>query len=181
MYKAGEYITLFVVLVLVQVLLLNNLMLVPYVVPMIYVGFIALLPTNTPTSILILAGFGTGVVIDLMSGLAGLTTIALTATAFLRPVVMNITIGKDLLREHRTPDRGTLGTKEYLLYTSLLVLVHCTFFFFFEALTFKHALLTIVKIVASTIVSTLLIWITTDLFSRFSQTTFQRSNERTKR
>ena len=84
MHRVVEYTLMFIVLVLLQVFLFDNLNLSPYCYPLVYVGFILLLPVTLLPAWTLLLGFAIGAVTDLLSGTPGLHTIAATATAFCR-------------------------------------------------------------------------------------------------
>lgn len=74
----------FVLLVGFQLLVLGNVYLGGYVLPMLYVLFILMLPTNTKRIPLLLIAFGTGLVVDLMNNVLGFHALACTVVAMLR-------------------------------------------------------------------------------------------------
>ena len=68
MHRVVEYTLIFLVLVLLQVFLFDNLNLSPYLYPLVYVGFIILLPVGLHPAWTLLLGFLVGAVTDLLSG-----------------------------------------------------------------------------------------------------------------
>ena len=73
MHRVVEYTLMFLVLVLLQVFLFDNLNLSPYLYPLVYVGFIILLPVGLHPAWTLLLGFLVGAVTDLLSGTPGST------------------------------------------------------------------------------------------------------------
>ena len=94
MHKIAEYGLIFIVSVLLQVFLFDNLTVSPYLYPLVYAGCIILLPANIDRALLLILSFALGLSVDLLSGMAGLNTIAATATGFLRPALFSLTVGK---------------------------------------------------------------------------------------
>ncbi len=164
MQRALEYTIFFVAVVLLQALLFDNLMFSGLVVPLYYVAFVVLLPVKINRGWLLVLGTLLGVVMDVSMGTAGLNTIATTAIAYLRPMVMRITIGNDVTHEN-IPYGGAIDEKSFLLYTSLLVVAHEVLFFGFESLG-SHLLFTLFKILFSSAVTVLLVWVTARLFRK---------------
>ncbi len=74
----------FVLLALVQLLVLNNVYLGGYVMPMLYVLFILMLPTSTGRIPMLLIAFGTGLLMDIMAGALGFHALACTVVAMMR-------------------------------------------------------------------------------------------------
>ena len=103
MHKIAEYGLIFIVSVLLQVFLFDNLTVSPYLYPLVYAGCIILLPANIDRALLLILSFALGLSVDLLSGMAGLNTIAATATGFLRPALFSLTVGKDAAREGFMP------------------------------------------------------------------------------
>lgn len=166
MQRTIEYILFFVAVVLLQSLLFDNLVLTRYVVPLYYVVFMLLLPVGTGRMALLLLGAALGMVMDTTMGTPGLNVIATATVGFARPVVMNISMGKDVQHE-KVPFGGAIDDKAFLLYATILVALHQSLFFGFESLG-SHFFFTVGKIVCSTLVTVGLVWITARLFRRIT-------------
>lgn len=164
MQRALEYIVFFVVVVLLQALLFDNLLLSGLIVPLYYVVFVVLLPVKMSRLGLLLAGTLLGVVMDISMGTAGLNTIATAAVAYLRPVAMNISMGKDTAHES-IPFGGAITPGSFVLYATLLILAHSALFFGFESLG-SHPFYTISKIIISSVVTVILTIFTARLFRK---------------
>ena len=159
-----EYAVLMAVLVLLQVLLLDNLGLGLYIVPQVYILLIAMLPSRTPPAATMLWALLLGVVMDMLSGTAGLNVIALVCTSFCRKWIMNATLGVAAVREGVIALPAKVGGSKVLRYLLLLTAVNFTVYFIFEALSFRFFYLTLIKIVLSTAVSALLCYLCILLF-----------------
>ncbi len=163
MHRIAEYGTIFVVSVLLQVFLFDRLNLSPYLYPLVYTAFIVLLPAGTDRALLLVLSFLLGASVDLLSGTPGLNTIAATATGFLRPGIMALTVGKDAAREGIVPLPIDTGQARWLRYTVATVSVHCTVFFLFEAMSFAYIGFTLLRILGSIASTTFLLWFAASL------------------
>lgn len=162
MQRTIEYILFFVAVVLLQALLFDNLMLSAVVVPLYYVVFMLLLPVEMGRMGLLLVGFGLGVLMDVLMGTPGLNTMATTAVGFLRPVALNLAMGKELSHE-TIPFGGAVSNQAFFIYASMLVVLHGAIFFGFESLG-SHLWLTLAKTLCSSAVVVVLGWFTARLF-----------------
>lgn len=158
MYRVLEYTLFFVTLLLLQVFLFNNLNLSVYINPLVYVAFVLLLPMELASVWVLLLGLAIGAATDLMTGMAGLNTIATLVTAFTRRQTMMLMIGKETVGEGGIPCSGRIGGGKFVRYASLTVLLHCLVFFTFEALTFSHFHLTLLKTALSAILTVVFIY-----------------------
>lgn len=85
MIRFLEYLAVFLLLVVLQEFVFDNINLGGVVNPYIYIMFIIMLPLDTPGWLLLLLGFGTGAAVDFMSGTPGLQAVSSTWLAFVRP------------------------------------------------------------------------------------------------
>lgn len=164
MQRVLEYIVFFVVVVLLQALLFDNLLLSGLIVPLYYISFVVLLPVKMSKLGLLVVGTLLGVVMDVSMGTAGLNTVATAAVAYLRPLAMNISMGKDTAHES-IPFGGAITPISFMLYATLLVVAHSALFFGLESLG-SHPLFTIGKIILSSVVTVILTIFTARLFRK---------------
>ncbi len=150
MPRTLQFIIMFVVAVLLQTVLLDNLSFGVWFHPLIYIAFIALLPMELAPVWVLLLGFALGGVVDLVSGGAGLNTSATLLTAFARPLLLRTVVDKEDMREGGLPTIDLLGTKGFLRYCIFLCSVHCLAYFSLEAATWSYFYLTLIRIVIST-------------------------------
>lgn len=165
MHRTLPYLALFVVVVLLQVFLFDNLSISIYLNPLVYVAFIALLPLDTPPIVLLLSGLAMGVTMDFAMGAAGVNTIATLLIAFARPTLLGLLYTRDDVREGGVPSTGRLGNRVFLNYIIVLVLIHHAVFFSLEALSWAHIVRTLVRTVASGAVSVAFIWAIARIFT----------------
>jgi len=159
MHRILEYTLFFIALFLLQVFLFDNLSLSVYLAPLVYVSFLVLLPLNISHGLLVLIGFATGLILDVFTGTGGLHTIAATFTGFIRPGVVNLTMGKDFAKESGgVVTRRDIRSGKWLRYSAILTLLHCTVYFLFEALTWKYFGYTVLKIMLSSAFTVILVW-----------------------
>lgn len=91
MNRPGTYTLMLVGLVGLQVLLLADMNLFRgYVVPAIYPLFVLLLPFGMGRDRLLFAGFGVGLLVDVLMGTGGVHAMATTFLAFVRPHLVDL-------------------------------------------------------------------------------------------
>jgi rod shape-determining protein MreD len=147
----------FVILVLVQVLIFNNIELGGYLNPYIYVLFIILLPFETPNWILLLVGFTLGFTMDVFSETMGMHTAATTLMAYLRPMALSMFAPRDGYESGSFPRVSYYGFVWFLQYSFILVFAHHTVLFLTEMFRIQDLFHIILRIILSSIFSVLLI------------------------
>ncbi len=158
MYYALKYGLLFLVIILLQVLLFNNLDLNIYTSPFVYVAFVALLPMELASIYVLLLGFVMGVTMDVSMLTMGINTIASLFTAYTRSFILELTVGKEILNDGGVPSIKRLGFVKMVRYITLFCLIHCIIFFSLETLSFQYMYLTVLQIICSTLISVLLLF-----------------------
>ena len=165
MYRTLPYLGLFAATVLLQVFLFDNLSISIYLNPLVYIAFIALLPLNTPPIALLGSGLALGVTMDYAMGAAGINTIATLLIAVLRPAIVGMLFGRDNAKEGGIPSPSRMGKRTFVGYLVVLTLIHHAVFFSLEALSWSHLPHTLLRIVASSAVSVIFIWIIARIFT----------------
>lgn len=165
MYRVLEYTILFIVVVVLQFFLFNNLNLGVYINPLIYIAFIVMLPMEIPSIAVLMLGLLTGLTMDFTMGTSGINTIATLFTAFSRPIVLNLTVGKDEVRDGGMPTIERLGTSKYFRYTITVIFIQCLVFFTFESLTWSFYYLTLLRVGLSTAATLALVYFCELLFT----------------
>lgn len=146
----------FVVLVLIQVLILNNIHFLRIATPFLYLYFILKLPVGTSRTNVVFFSFLIGLVIDIFSNTPGMHAAACTLAGFIRDPLIRLFIGKDL-PEGIYPSYKTFGYGGFFRYTLAFVVIHHVALFMIEALTFFDPLFLAIRIAASVLTTTLLI------------------------
>ncbi len=147
----------FIVLVLIQVLILNNIQFSGYVNPFMYVLFILLLPFETPNWLIILLGFVLGLTIDLFSNTIGMHAFATVFMAFLRPYVLKIIKPHDGYEPGTFPRLYYFGFTWFLRYSIILVFSHHLFLFYIEVFRFTNFFSTLMRVILSVLFSMVII------------------------
>ena len=86
----------FVVLVLVQVLILNNIHFLRVATPFLYLYFILKMPVGSSRTNVVFFSFLIGLVIDIFSNTPGMHAFACTLAGFIRHPLIQLLMGKDL-------------------------------------------------------------------------------------
>ena len=146
----------FVVLVLVQVLILNNIHFLRIATPFLYLYFIIKMPVGSSRDLVVLFSFLIGLVFDFFSNTPGMHAAACTLTGFIREPLIRFYMGKDL-PDGIYPSYKTFGYGGFFRYVLSLVLIHHVTLFLIESLTLFDPLFLIIRIGASVITTTLLI------------------------
>lgn len=150
----------FILLILVQVLVLNNIQFSGYINPFLYILFILWLPVETPNPILMVLAFLMGLSIDIFSETLGLHTSAAVFLAFCRPFILKTISPRDGYELNQIPSMNQLGTSWFLIYALLCTFAHHFFLFFVEVFSFDNFFNTLGRVIASTFFSLILIVIT---------------------
>lgn len=153
----GKYIIMFVSLVLIQVIILNNIQFSGFVNPYIYILFIILLPFTIPGYLLLGLSFLIGISIDIFSNTLGVHAGATVLLGFLRPGLANLISSREMIEKGNTPNMKQLGFASFLKYTIVAVLVHHIFLFYAEAFSFGGFFYTLLRCILSSVFSIVII------------------------
>lgn len=166
MHKRIFYINFvrFILLVLLQVLILNNIELFGYINPYAYVLFILLLPFETPRWLLLILAFILGFCIDIFMNTIGMNIAATVLMAFARPGIVNIMTSERDFEANLKPGIRDFGFKWFFVYSGSLVLIHHLALFFLEAFKFTHFWNTISRALLSSVFTLFIIIILQYLF-----------------
>jgi len=148
----------FLILVLIQVFIFNNIHLTSYgVVPVVYILYIILLPFETPKWLVMLLAFAMGLSIDIFSDTMGLNAAASVLIAFIRPGLLNYLSPRDGYEIGSFPRVYYQGINWFLKYTVTLVLAHQIFYYLLEAFGFDSIWVIFYKIFIASLISLILI------------------------
>ena len=147
----------FIVLVIMQVLVFDNIRFGNYIHPHVYVLFMMLLPFDTPKSSLLINGFLLGMAVDIFSGTPGLNAAATVFMAFVRPFIIGITTRKSDIEDKNAPTITEMGLKWFIIYGLLLLLLHNLVLFWLEAFSIKLLGMVLLETILSALISLLMI------------------------
>jgi rod shape-determining protein MreD len=154
-----RYFFNFVVLVLIQMLLVNNIQFSGHLNPYLYVLFILTLPFSTPKWLLLTLAFISGLTIDIFMNTLGIHASATVFMAFLRPFILSSFSPRDGYEAGTLPVPADYGFGWFFKYTAIMVITHHLFLFLVEAFSFENLWFTLWKIILSSAVSILFIFI----------------------
>lgn len=150
-----KYILLFIVLLLLQEFVFNNIQVGTLLTPYIYILFILILPFSYAPSLVVVISFLLGLSVDfLTTDTLGLHAFACTIMGYLRRFVFKMVRPKDDSDQKATATTiYTMGWRPFLLYVSILVLVHHSALFILETFKFHNPLYSLLHIALSALVS----------------------------
>jgi len=152
-----KYSIVFIVSVLLQVLIFNNVLILRMISPFFYILFIILLPFYTPRALLLFLSFALGMTVDIFTNTPGVHASACLLTGFLRPVVLQVISSRETLESVSAPRVDNMGLNWFAGYTTFLVITHHLFLFFIEAFTFESFYITLLRVIFSSVLSIVLI------------------------
>lgn len=156
----------FVILVIVQVFLLNNIRINGYINPYLYVLFILWLPFETPGWLLLLSSFFLGLSVDLFAHTPGMNAAASVLMAFIRPAVIRLLTGSKSIEPGIGPGIKDMGFNWYFAYSLILIFFHHAFLFYIEIFRFTEFFQTLYRVLLSTISTLILVLVVEYLFMK---------------
>jgi len=156
-------LALFVLIVLAQVLIFNQMNLFGFINPMIYLLFLILYRFDQNQTLFIFMGFLTGYMIDIMSQTGGAHAIASLSVSYLRPFIIRNTFG--ITAELPKSFNSDLRTLNKSIFLVSFVFVHHLIYFFVLYFSWDAILLILKGTFLTTLFSLILILILTS-FSR---------------
>ncbi|MCC8153236.1 MAG: rod shape-determining protein MreD [Tannerellaceae bacterium] len=146
----------FIVLVLIQVWILNNIHFFRIAIPFLYIYFILKLPAGISRTSLLLLSFLIGIVIDIFSNTPGLHASACTFAGFCRQPLIHLFVGRDVIPD-LPPSYRMFGVGGFINYTLAIVILHHTVLYLVESFTLFDPVFLVLRIVGSVLLTTLLI------------------------
>jgi rod shape-determining protein MreD len=113
--------------------------------------FILLLPVEIQSWLLLILSFFTGLIVDIFSGTIGMHAGATVLAGFVRPYILRIISPRDGYEAGASPSMQVYGFRWFLIYTSLVVLVHHFMLFYLEVFRFTDFLRTLLRVLLSSI------------------------------
>lgn len=152
----------FVVLLLTQALVLNQIHLFGCATPLLYVYYVLPVRRNQPRWVTLLLCFALGLCVDSFSNTPGVAAASMTLVALLQPYLLMLFIQQDSPDDLR-PSMKVLGPMKYVSYSVILVLVYCLAFFSLEAFNFFNWLQWLASVGGSALLTIVLILVIDNL------------------
>lgn len=154
----------FIILLLAQVTICNNINFLGYINPYIYIVFIFLFPVKNNRLVLILIAFLLGMLLDMFSDSGGVHAAASVTLAYVRPVLLKFSFG--MLYEHQTIKFSNLELGGLISYVTFGVLIHHLILFSLEIFNTSQILLILEKTLFSSVFTIILSLLIIVLFNR---------------
>lgn len=132
MNEVIKHIIRFLILVVVQTLILNQLEIGFGIQFMVYPLFILLLPFDLGIIYMLLIAFGMGIAIDSISNTFGLHTSSLLVVAYMRPIILKIFSPRDGYDNLKEGNMYEMGTRWFIYVFGMMLLIHHFWFFTLE-------------------------------------------------
>ncbi|MBS4065619.1 MAG: rod shape-determining protein MreD [Chitinophagaceae bacterium] len=163
-----RYIIRFVLLILVQVFVLNQIPpLHQYFTPLLYYIFILWLPFSIGRTQLLIVSFITGLALDFFTKTPGMHAAACVLVGYIRPFIINIIVPQQGVEfNYREPSAISLGNIQYMIYVVVLTLFHHVMLFSIQAFQFGNIVYLLFKTLGASLISLLLILVVEIIFMR---------------
>ncbi len=150
-------IGLFLILILLQVWVFNQIHLFGVAIPLVYIYFVIKLPSEMNRSLVLALSFFLGLTIDMFSYTLGMSALASTAAGFSRYYSLKLFSPRDM-PDIYIPSIRTLGVPVFLRYAGAVVLLHQVIYFITESLSMFDIVALLLKMAGSFILTMLLIF-----------------------
>ncbi len=152
-----QYIVLFFVLVLAQVLICNHLALFNVAVPIIFIYFIIRLPVDMKLALLFTLSFIIGFTVDVFSDTAGVNSLACVLLASIKRPAFYAYVPRDDKTKSMVPSAAGMGLGTFSKYLFTMVAIYCLLTFTIEYFNFADVKNMVFMIAASSALSFLVI------------------------
>lgn len=151
-----KHIIRFIVLVLIQIYVLNNVLFINILNPYIYIYFLLLLPFNIPNFLLIILSFILGFSIDAFTGSYAIHASATTLAGFIRPFILKLYAPFDGYEKLTEPTLEYYDISWWLKYAFTISIIHHFVLFLLETFHLNNIFFTFAKALISSILSVIL-------------------------
>ncbi|MCE7062748.1 hypothetical protein [Dyadobacter sp. CY343] len=159
-----QYSLMVLLYLFLQIFFMRNMVLFNYAFCFIYIAGVLLMPPDIDRMYLLLIAFAIGFTVDVFSNTFGMHAAATVLIAYLRPFLIHFQM-KSKGAERAEVGIRTQGLGAFIAYIFPLILIHHSVLFFMEINHFGMILYTLIRIGASTLLTTLLV-ILLELFSK---------------
>ncbi len=157
----------FVLLVLAQVLVFNNLNFLGFINPMVYIIFLYWYPIRRNRAMFMVVAFFLGFVIDIFSDSLAIHALSTLTIAFTRPLIMRFCFGVNF--EFQSFSFKNTTRVQRITFLAFLVVAHHLVFFSIEILSFSHILLLLKKLLMTSILTLFTCLLLSSLFAPESE------------
>ena len=155
MYLLSQFLW-FVMMLVVQALLLNNIHLFGCSTPLLYVYVILMARRDFPRWGLLLFGFLLGLGVDMFSNTPGVGACSMTLLAFVQPMLMKLFLPRDSADDFQ-PGIPSLGLMKFVYFSFISIFLYSLVFFTLEMFNFFNWTLWALSVGGSTLLTLLLV------------------------
>lgn len=141
----------FIVLILLQVLIIQNINLSGYIILLPYILAIIILPFETHRLIVLFAAFLLGVSIDYFYNSSGLHAAACTILGFSRYYVLKYVAPREGYDVGVRPIIEDMGLEWFIRYAGTLIIIHHFFLFYLEIFRLSDFFSTLLRVILSSL------------------------------
>ncbi len=152
-----QFSLLFIVLILLQAMVFNNICLFNVAVPFVFIYFIIYLPVTLSVNWVLLLSFLAGLSVDIFANTQGMNALACTIIAMSRRSILHRFFPREDELSIPEPSVRSLGQEVYMKYLFTIVGLYCTIIFLVESLSFFDIWRLLLRIVCSTMLTFLLL------------------------
>jgi rod shape-determining protein MreD len=129
-----QRILLFILLILLQIWLFNNIHLFGVATPFVYLYFTLKLPVKMDRNVVLLLSALMGLIIDIFGSTLGLNMFVMVIIGFLRFYLLKLFAPRDVFEDY-VPSFETLGNFMFVRYVGTLTLIHVVILHLMESFT----------------------------------------------
>jgi hypothetical protein len=152
-----KYMVIFIVCILLQIFIFNEMQLSRFFNPSFYILFIILLPFETPKWLQLISGFILGFIIDATTNTMGIHTAATVLISFTRPIILNLYSPREGYEPGSFPRIHDLNIAWFIKYTLSIVFIHQISLYFIEAMSFNFFGMTLFVSITNTLITSFFI------------------------
>ncbi|MGM9802869.1 MAG: rod shape-determining protein MreD [Muribaculaceae bacterium] len=151
-----QFVALFFIMVLAQAIC-SKICLFNIAVPIIFIYFLVRLPISIGVNWMMTIAFLLGLTIDVFNNTQGMNALSCVILAILRRPIFRLYSPREDDLTDTIPSINSLGLSVFFRYMSTLTVIYCTLLFSIQAFSIMNISLTLQRIVASSILSIILI------------------------
>lgn len=147
---AIRYALAFLLLIPMQAIVFNHMVLFNVAVPLVFLYLIVMLPITMGINLVTVLGFLAGILLDIFCDTPGVNSLCCTVLAFSRKRLFHLYVSIDDDLAGRSPTSHTMGAAAFMKFLLTLVGLYCIMLFTIEAFQFFNFRLLVLRILAST-------------------------------
>lgn len=146
-----------IALILIQAVVFNHICLFGVAVPFAFIYVLLRLPINMSRNWALTCGFFLGLIIDIFSDTQGMNSLSCTVIMAVRRPVLRLYFPREDELSDPCPSISSLGVVTYTKYALSMSLIFSVIIFTVEAFSFFNFAMLILRIIFSTLLTTLLL------------------------